>query len=238
MTKFEAFLCHYHISQHLGYGSGKIKEIDKIKNIKWDVMLTYAGNIIDMLRGTFGYKLEVEDMVKEGNDHYVCYIFIKCVREPTKTTKVPVVILETRFGTLDNKAMSRVLGYYCKSQNICGLSQQGFTMLFNKTETDFEVRIFLFPYCTGSVGDDLVGIQSLMLPLYKCTHHAFMKSSFLEFILLLANFEPRYLLKIPGSIPLIKPTKTLIVVIDGELWEELSKMEKEGDEVSKEQDEI
>ena len=94
------------------------------------------------------------------------------------------------------------------------------------------MRIFLFPYCTDSVeGKDTkgYGIQSLMLPLYKCKHKEFMKSKFLEFILVLAYYKPQYLLKLtlPQFIKLIKPAETILVITREDEMKELTDEMKE-----------
>ena len=233
MTDFQlnkANLCRYEIGQHLGFICNKIKN-------EQNVRFTYADPIICMLCRTFGYKLELEDTIenakddlsatsKESKADYVCYILTKDDTNQViakDADKIPMVILETKcLKTLDNNAIAQVLGYYCKSQGIYNSSQQGLAMLFNGTKHGYvEVRIFLFPYCFKDKEE--YGIQSLMLPLYQCKHEDFMESKFLEFILILTHYKPQYLLKLtlPDNIILIKPDKTVLVMIQEDVMKEL-----------------
>lgn len=55
-----------------------------------------------------------------------------------------------------------------------------------------------------------------MLPLYKTDHITFLRSKFVEFILILANCEPKHLFQVelPSTTSLISPGDTVLVLTD------------------------
>ena len=72
-----------------------------------------------------------------------------------------------------------------------GSTQQGLAILLNASKEGVtEVRIFLFPYCNGQPD------YGIMLLLYTSNHKQILEITFLEFILLLALSNLKYMLQL------------------------------------------
>ena len=93
-------------------------------------------------------------------------------------------------------------------------------MIFNEFEEAIQARFFLFPY-KEYVEDDVYCIQSLMLPVYKCTYKELVHNQFLiELILLLSYVDvnvPVLSLKCPADVKSIKSMDIIGVYTDLEL---------------------
>ena len=98
---------------------------------------------------------------------------------------VSAVIIETKHSELDSSAIAQVMGYYCKTKK--GNNQAGFAMLLNEVDKKVEARFFLFPYKANN--DNGYCIQSLMLPLFTCSHDQLIQEPIL-FRLILLTFSP------------------------------------------------
>lgn len=199
------------------------------------VRYSYGNPIVEMLCEFFNYKLVLEDTMNDRGDivttskkskaDYIIYALMKDTEG--KEHAVSAVIVEAKHcKVLATSAIAQVMGYYCKSK--VGNNQTGFAMLLNEFEKNIQARFFLFPY-KQDVEDDGY-CQSLMFPLYTCTHKELVQKRILiELILLISDVDlniPVLSLKCPDDVKPIKSADIIGVYTDLELVERQLEREK------------